>query len=91
MKYIWLIILVLVIISFLGYSGYRLWLSIRDMIAYYNEPKRQPSMFDFIVAVFDDFKTCNDFLFGAWVFIIVAIIFVVFVVSLGIYLSEKMG
>lgn len=89
-KYLWIVMLVLLVGGFIGYTAVCMCRSLMDAIEYCNKKykKEDISTFEIIEQAWSDFTCYNDVLCWVWVCILIVIAVVLFVTSLACFLPE---
>lgn len=84
-KYVWIIMLVSVAVCFIGYSAACLYKSLKETIEYYDEAKKDISIFTIIDDTWTTFSCRHEILCLAWTTIIIVGVIALFVSSLVCY------
>lgn len=85
-KYVWIIMLVSLAVCFIGYTAVCLYKSLMYIIEYYNDVKKDVSIFTIINDTWGHFSCRHDILYILWISIIIVAVIALFVSSLVCYL-----
>ena len=84
-KYVWIIMLVIAAVIFIGYTIYAIYDSYCDSIICVTRPGIEHDIKWILFKTLDNFRWRYDTLCGVWCVILVAIIFSIFAFSLYVY------
>lgn len=85
-KYLWIIMLVLIAVCFIGYTAGCLYKSLMEAIEYYDEVKKDVNISTLIDDTWTNFSCRHDILYVLWISIIIVAVIALFISSLVCYL-----